>query len=233
MSKPNPNVNPRKHKKRFSGFTANLALEKLQVDRLIPWHLETKPYQPSPFLAERLRRLENFDLSFSERSRELLIDAFCEEVIDHYPQLKIWKAAPLESADAIGQADYLITPRKAYITTPLLCVIEAKKDDFEQGLAQCLVEMEACAWTNQQSGLAIDSYGIVTSGEVWKFYELTLDRQVFETPTLDRRSRSGVGVSGCHLCGMPGAARSPRVIVTRLRPMLLLMPIPGVGDDRL
>lgn len=181
MSKLNPNVNPRKHKKRFSGFTANLALEKLQVDRLIPWHLETKPYQPSPFLAERLRRLENFDLSFSERSRELLIDAFCEEVIDHYPQLKIWKAAPLESADAIGQADYLITPRKAYITTPLLCVIEAKKDDFEQGLAQCLVEMEACAWTNQQAGLAIDSYGIVTNGEVWKFYKLTLDRQVFET----------------------------------------------------
>ena len=27
-----------------------------------------------------------------------------------------------------------------------MCVIEAKKDDFEQGAAQCLVEMQACQW---------------------------------------------------------------------------------------
>jgi len=169
------------HKKRFSGFTAQQALEKLQVDRLIPWPIEAKPYEPSPFLAERLRRLENFDLSFSERSRELVIDAFCEEVIDRHRDLKIWKAAPLESDDAIGQADYLVAPRKAYLTTPLLCVIEAKKDDFEQGLAQCLVEMDACAWVNQRAGLTIDSYGIVTNGETWKFYRLTTNHEVFET----------------------------------------------------
>lgn len=181
MDKSRGGSSRRIHKRRFSGFTAQQALEKLRIDRLIPWQIDAKSYEPSPFLEERLRRLENFDLSFSERSRELLIDAFCEEVIDRHRDLKIWKAAPLESEDVIGQVDYLVAPRKAYLTTPLLCVIEAKKDDFEQGLAQCLVEMDACAWVNRQAGLVIDSYGIVTNGETWKFYRLTTSREVFET----------------------------------------------------
>ena len=63
--------------------------------------------------------------------------------------LKIWKGAALESQDLIGQADYLLTQRRGYVEAPLLCVVEAKKDDFEQGAAQCLVEMKACQWNNQ------------------------------------------------------------------------------------
>lgn len=67
------------------------------------------------------------------------------------------------------------------MTTPLLCAVEAKKDDFEKGMAQCLVEMKACNWNNQQIGKVIDVYGIVTNGEVWKFYKLTTNGQVFES----------------------------------------------------
>lgn len=168
-------------RKNFSSFDANEALQELQVTELIRWEIETPPYQPSAFLPERLRRLENFDLSFSERAKELLIDAFCEEIVENHPQLKIWKAAPLQSDDLTGQVDYLIAPRRAYLATPLLCVVEAKKDDFEKGLAQCLVEMKACRWNTEQAGRLMDMYGIVTNGEVWKFYKLTVEKQVFET----------------------------------------------------
>ena len=140
----------KKIRKNFSSFSANEALQELQVNELIRWEMNFPPYQPSSFLPERLRRLENFDLTFSERAKELLIDAFCEEVIERHPNLKIWKAATLQSDDLIGQVDYLIAPRKAYLTTPLLCVVEAKKDDFKKGLAQCLVEMKACRWNNDQ-----------------------------------------------------------------------------------
>lgn len=171
----------KKIKKNFSSFNANEALQELQVNELIRWEIDFQPYQPSPFLPERLRRLENFDLTFSERAKELLIDAFCEEVVEKHPHLKIWKAAPLQSDDLIGQVDYLIAPKRAYLSTPLLCVVEAKKDDFEKGLAQCLVEMKACRWNNEQAGNQLDVYGIVTNGEVWKFYKLTIEGQVFET----------------------------------------------------
>jgi len=169
----------KKSKKNFSSFTANAALQALQINELIRWNIELKPYQASAFLAERLRRLENFDLTGSERAKELLIDALCEEVIERHTRLKIWKAASLQTDELTGQVDYLIAPRKAYLSTPLLCVVEAKKDDFEKGLAQCLVEMKACAWNNEQTGTVIEVYGIVTNGEVWKFYKLTTIGDVF------------------------------------------------------
>jgi hypothetical protein len=174
-------MKPKKLKKNFSSFNANEALRELQVNELIRWEIEFLPYEPSSFLPERLRRLENFDLTFSERAKELLIDAFCEEVVEKHPHLKIWKSAPLQSDELTGQVDYLIAPKRAYLSTPLLCVVEAKKDDFEKGLAQCLVEMKACRWNNDQVNNQIDVYGIVTNGEVWKFYKLDVAGQVFET----------------------------------------------------
>jgi hypothetical protein len=50
--------------------------------------------------------------------------------------------------------------------------VEAKKDDFGQGLAQCLVEMQACQWRNTQINKKIDVFGIVTNGDTWKAYKL-------------------------------------------------------------
>jgi hypothetical protein len=168
-------------KMNFSGFDLKAAFKKLQVTELVEWQIGCPPVEPSEFFQERLRRLQHFDLTSTERAKELLIDAVCEEAIQHHPLLKIWKAAPLQSDDLTGTVDYLIAPRRAYVETPLLCVVEAKKDDFEQGLAQCLIEMKACQWNAEQEGTVIDIYGIVTNGEGWKFYRLATDRQVFES----------------------------------------------------
>jgi hypothetical protein len=171
----------KKTKKNFSSFTLNEALQELQVLKLERWEIPLQPYQVSSFFSEHLQRLESFDLVFSERAKELLIDAICAEVIVHHPRLKVWKAAALQSDTLMGYVDYLVSPNIAYMTTPLLCAVEAKKDDFEKGMAQCLVEMKSCSLNNQQAGKAIDVYGIVTNGEVWKFYRLTTGGQVYET----------------------------------------------------
>ena len=171
----------RKAKKNFSSFTLNEALQELQILKLERWEIPLLPYQVSSFFSEHLRRLENFDMVFSERAKELLIDAICEEVLVNHQRLKVWKAAALQSDTLMGYVDYLVSPNIAYMTTPLLCAVEAKKDDFEKGLAQCLVEMKSCNWNNQQAGKSIDVYGIVTNGEVWKFYRLTTGGQVYET----------------------------------------------------
>ncbi|MCK5718783.1 MAG: hypothetical protein KAH84_02405 [Thiomargarita sp.] len=48
-------------------------------------------------------------------------------------------------------------------------------------MAQCLVQMQACQWNNEQLSKKIEVYGIVTNGEVWKFYKLNFDGQVYET----------------------------------------------------
>ena len=143
--------------------------------------LPKQPHRPSAFFQESLQRLEVFDLETSERSKELLIDAVCAEVMQKHQRLKVWKAAALESDELIGTSDYLIAPSRAYLEAPLLCVVEAKLDDFRQGLAQCLVVMQACQWNNEQLGQKIDVFGVVTNGDLWRFYKLTTQGQVYKS----------------------------------------------------
>jgi len=169
------------NRKNFSRFKIDEAFKQLGVNELIRWTIDFQALEPSVFFQTRLQRLEHFDLSISEKAKELLIDAICEEVIQQYAQLKIWKEAPLKTDTLTGFVDYLVTEKKAYLDSPLLCVVEAKKDNFDKGLAQCLVEMQACQWNNMQNGKQFDIYGIVTNGEVWKFYKLSVAGKVYET----------------------------------------------------
>ncbi len=173
---------PKPKKKNFSSFDLTSAYKQLGIKTLNHWQLPNIPITPSEFFIKRLERLQrNFDLRSYEESRKLLIDAFCEEAMDSSNKLKIWKGGKIESDILVGNADYLIAPRQDYLDTPFLCIVEAKRDDFEQGLAQCLVEMQACQWENRQADKEIDILGIVTNGQGWIFYKLTLTGEVYET----------------------------------------------------
>jgi flagellar biosynthesis regulator FlbT len=172
---------PSQRKRNFSSFSYKDAFKQLNITRLQSWHPEFVNIQPSEFFQQHLKRLQHFDLTTSEEAKKLIIDAVLAEAIQGFERLKIWKAAALESDLLQGQADYLIAENRAYLEAPLLCIIEAKKDDFEQGLAQCLVEMQACQWNNQQLARVIDVLGIVTNGEGWKFYQLTTTGIAYES----------------------------------------------------
>jgi hypothetical protein len=178
-------------KKNFSRFTVPEAFKLLGLTELNPWNPEAEPMELSPFFEQRLQRLaEAFDLQSCEESKKLLIDAICEEAILTCPHLRIWKGPQLESDVTTGYVDYLIAERKRYLETPFLCIVEAKKDDFEQGLAQCLVQMKACQHINLKVGQAIEVWGIVSNGKIWQFYRLNLKGQVDETPLYSIRNLS-------------------------------------------
>ncbi|MDB9494650.1 hypothetical protein PN441_19545 [Spirulina major CS-329] len=169
-------------KKNFSSFILQDAYQQLDIEQLTPWVVSEVTLQPSAFFRERLLRLQTrFDLRYCEKSKELLIDAFCEEAMEGINTLKIWKGAKLEGEKTTGNVDYLIAPRKDYLDLPFLCIVEAKKDDFEQGLAQCLVEMKVCQERNIAKNKRIDIYGIVTNGDGWRFYRLSVQGMVQET----------------------------------------------------
>ncbi|MEB3338057.1 MAG: hypothetical protein VKJ46_11375 [Leptolyngbyaceae bacterium] len=173
---------PRSKKKNSSSFSLAEAYKQLGIITLPPWEFASQPILPSDFFKTRLERLQrHFDLRSYEESKKLLIGAFCEEAMEGINQLKIWKGAWSESDTLIGNADYLIAQKKDYLEAPLVCIVEAKKDDFERGLAQCLVEMQACQWGNRQIGKEIDVLGIITNAQSWVFYKLDPSGQVFES----------------------------------------------------
>jgi hypothetical protein len=176
-------------KRNFSSFSYADAYQQLGIKKIEPWAINALPQAPSEFFNQRMKRLaELFDLSNYEESKKLIIDAICEEAIYGLDYLKIWKGAKIESDCLTGHADYVVAERKDYFDRPLLCVIEAKKDDFEQGLAQCLVEMQACQWQNRQIdghtepiASDTDTFGIISNGSTWRFCKLISNGKVCQT----------------------------------------------------
>jgi hypothetical protein len=165
-------------KRKFSSFNDDEAMKLIGIERIQIWNLPIEPFKVSDFFYKRLERLDSFGVYRSEGGKELLIEAFCEEALNRHKKIRLWKQVHFESETLTGTPDYIATKKRDYVEHPFLCVVEAKKDDFEKGLAQCLVEMKACRDNNEKE---IDVYGIVSNGEGWKFYKYAISGEVFGT----------------------------------------------------
>jgi hypothetical protein len=74
-----------------------------------------------------------------------------------------------------GFCDYIISgsQEQFYLESPVITIVEAKNENIIAGLGQCIAEMVAARQFNQQEGTEIPViYGIVTSGNQWKFLKL-------------------------------------------------------------
>jgi len=74
-----------------------------------------------------------------------------------------------------GVCDFIISksPEQLFITSPIITIVEAKNENIKVGLGQCIAEMIAAQLFNQKEDNDIDViYGIVTTGNMWKFLKL-------------------------------------------------------------
>jgi len=136
---------------------------------------------PSNEFQQRLRfAVENVDVFSSEGSRtELIIAPILMEIYQKYAAtFSFWVQKPM-SADALlsGVPDYIFGTKsplgKTVLEFPLVLIVEAKKNDFEQGWGQCLAELVAAQIINKDTVKPV--YGIVTDGLIWRFGKLTAD----------------------------------------------------------
>lgn len=85
-----------------------------------------------------------------------------------------------------GICDFLISkdPELLFIRSPVVALVEAKKENINSGLGQCVAEMVAAKLFNEQEGNNIGTiYGVVTSGNIWKF--LKLEAQVISIDAVE------------------------------------------------
>ncbi len=73
------------------------------------------------------------------------------------------------SAAPGGVADRVVRP-------PLVAVVEAKRQDFDEGWGQCLAALLACRAANGERPPAV--YGVVSTGLLWEFGRLEGQRFV-------------------------------------------------------
>jgi hypothetical protein len=83
-----------------------------------------------------------------------------------------------------GICDYLISlsPEQLLIRSPVIAIVEAKKEDIISGLGQCIAEMIAAQIFNQREDNNIKTiYGVVTSGTNWRFVKIEKETVYIDT----------------------------------------------------
>ena len=125
------------------------------------------------FIADNLATRRNY---VSEHSIcETLISPILN-VISKPNNLPVWSHVRFdvsESEGLVGIPDFIVSPASEIGTIfdkPIICVAEAKKENFNEGWAQALAEMIAAQKFNQDE--VTDIFGIVTTGNIWQFGKL-------------------------------------------------------------
>ncbi len=168
----------------YSKFTLSRAVEdfELTVREESNLFAAIDPVVPTPLLREIL--MENVPWAVavgSEKARsEGIINPVLLEVKRQLDgQVGVFSGEEFNvdvAADLNGFCDFLVSrsSEQLYIKAPVVMLVEAKKEDLKPALGQCLAEMVAAQRFNTSKKQAIETiYGVVTSGTVWRFLQLT------------------------------------------------------------
>jgi hypothetical protein len=74
-----------------------------------------------------------------------------------------------------GEVDFILghSTQNYEVEAPIFCMVEAKDNDIEVGLGQCIAQMIAARMLNEQEGYPTEKiYGCVTTGEDWQILKL-------------------------------------------------------------
>ncbi len=132
-------------------------------------------FQGDEYFVSRLNTVVQEGIVFNSEHAicENIIPPILTEVWRAYIQdLLIWSHQPLNYDDNLsGVPDYVIARRslrgKVILEKPYVILVEAKKDNFEEGWGQCLAEMLAAQKINGDSLKRL--FGIVSNGKLWEF----------------------------------------------------------------
>jgi hypothetical protein len=75
-----------------------------------------------------------------------------------------------------GECDFILSKdTKSYdISVPIFHIVEAKKNDLEEGVRQCSAQLVGGRKYNEKKGITMEKlYGCTTTGDVWQFIELS------------------------------------------------------------
>ncbi|MHB1556591.1 MAG: hypothetical protein ACYC61_03805 [Isosphaeraceae bacterium] len=145
----------------------------------VPLFVAVQSVEPSPWLRDALQKSRSIAF-YSEKSRSEFIVApvllTCQEMLRS--ECCVYSGIRLDvdpERGLKGECDFIVAknPPTPALRAPLLIVVEAKKNDVEEGLGQCSAQMIAAAMFNQTPERGPGRlYGCVTTGETWQFLRL-------------------------------------------------------------
>jgi hypothetical protein len=140
---------------------------------------QAQEIEPSAWLRDTLQRGRSMAL-YSEKSRSEFIVApvllTCKDVLGE--DYSIYSGVRLDvdpERGLKGECDFILakTPPSPALQAPLMVVVEAKKNDIEEGMAQCAAQMIGALLFNESHKHPLKRiHGCITTGEAWQMLRL-------------------------------------------------------------
>lgn len=152
-----------------------------------------EPVQPSAWLSETLSYVLSKKIAFvSEKSRSegIVFPVLLEMERRNPERFSLYSGVTIEAdkdKGLNGECDFVLSrgEQSLELSTPVFCIVEAKDNDLELGVPQCVAQLVGAQIFNQQEGNIVPFiFGGVTTGDTWLFLKLEgttvfIDNQYF------------------------------------------------------
>ena len=167
----------------YSHFTLETVRKKFQLETIESANIfsDIEPMPPSEALVAELAKKVQLAIAIrTEKARsELIVTNVLVELREQFDRrISLFSGIDF-SVDAerglTGTCDFLISlsPEQFYLEAPVIVLVEAKNADPTLGIGQCVAEMLAAQYFNQQKGNNVRCiYGATTTGTEWLFLKL-------------------------------------------------------------
>ena len=167
----------------YSNFTLETVREKFQLETIeaADIFLEIEPVPPSEALVAELAKKVQLAIAIrTEKARsELIVTNVLVELREQFNRrISLFSGIDFSvdiEKELTGTCDFLISlsPEQFYLEAPVIVLVEAKNADPTLGIGQCVAEMLAAQYFNQQKDNNIRCiYGATTTGTEWLFLKL-------------------------------------------------------------
>ncbi len=182
----------------YSAYTDEILKEKFGIEQFLQDDLfaDFPEKKTSSFLTETLEKSLEFALSQKTekaRSEFIIAPVFLELREQTNRSISIFSGIKFDvdkKQKLDGVCDFLISrsPYQVVMEAPVVVAVEAKRQDFEKGISQCIAEMIAARIFNERRGKILDKmFGCVTTGDVWRFLYLQENKAFVDTTSYNVR----------------------------------------------
>jgi hypothetical protein len=141
---------------------------------------EVPPVEPSELLKTILKMHLRLPLGTEKAKSELIVVPLLNELIQRNNDFFRFFSGYTFDVDAKkslkGRSDFIIsvaTNSTVAVDSPIISIIEAKNDNLEDGIAQCIAQMYASRIFNERKKTQVPVlFGAVTTGFDWLFLKI-------------------------------------------------------------
>ena len=140
------------------------------------------PVSPSSWLNQTLAYAKELPVKSEKARSELIITPILLELRaknNNYFTFYSGDTLPADKEKGLnGECDFMLAKETLSfsINTPIISIVEAKKQNIELGIEQCAAQMLGAKYYNEKHGQPLEKiYGCVTTADIWHFMCLEND----------------------------------------------------------